>query len=107
MRKVAKPTDCAEAVFLKCISTFSEPLRTKLTGIAREVGDAAVQYEIAASTSELFSIPVTTPIRDVTIAQMKAVYTEKMVPENGPGRSIYDKLRAASPNGRCPICTVG
>lgn len=41
---------------------------------------------------------------DVTAREMSWLYENKMVGKTAPGRPVYDAIRTASPQGRCPLC---
>lgn len=40
----------------------------------------------------------------VTAKEMTWLYENKMVGKTAPGRAVYDAIRTASPQGRCPLC---
>lgn len=41
---------------------------------------------------------------DVTAKEMSWIYENRMVGKKSPGRPVYDAIRTASPQGRCPLC---
>ena len=41
---------------------------------------------------------------DVTAKEMSWLYENKMVGKTAPGRPVYDAIKTASPQGRCPLC---
>jgi hypothetical protein len=43
-------------------------------------------------------------LREVSGQEMTWLYEQRMVSKSTPGREIYDRIRTASPYGRCPLC---
>lgn len=43
-------------------------------------------------------------LSDVTAKEMSWLYENKMIGKTAPGRGVYDAIRTASPQGRCPLC---
>ena len=65
----------------------------------RSVYQGAGQNGLLASLEPLqFELP------NVTAEEMVRLYDQKMVARRSPGRAIYDNLRLAPRNGRCPLC---
>lgn len=106
MRKLRKPTDDATQVFQDCISSVRDiELRVKLQSVTEEIGTAANDYESAASGAVLHTFPQQQDIAGVVTAEeMSNVYKHRMAKSGASGRSIYDKIRASSPQGKCPLC---
>lgn len=50
------------------------------------------------------SIPASQSVGSVRGDELRALYTDRLVPLRGPGRAIYDALVSATPNGKCPLC---
>lgn len=89
--------------FQQCISKARQPLRARLEAVVPTVGAAAQAFETAAATGQLHTVLQTTAVGTVTTAEMKDVYTTRMVPAKSPGRSVYDQIFALAGN-RCPMC---
>jgi hypothetical protein len=65
--------------------------------------DAA--FEIAAPITELHTISVADNVGGVvSTAEMSKVFVYRMAQIGAPGREIYDQLRSAARNDRCPLC---
>jgi hypothetical protein len=109
MRPLPKPTDDPSAVFLTCISNIRTPLlKERLTLIAPRIAAAAILYESAGATASFHAIaPNGLAGTEVTQRQMVGVYNQRMARKNSPGRPIYDRLKAAAPDDRCPLCGQG
>jgi hypothetical protein len=106
MRRLPKPSVTAVDTFLLCVEGWpDEALRGQLRAVAPDVEAAAAAYEIAAVGVALHTIPSTRGIgAHVTTENMKDLYKQKFAAPKSPGRSIYNKLRSASPHNLCPLC---
>jgi hypothetical protein len=109
MQKLVKPNDDPESVFLMCISRVRDDnLKTRLTSMSSAIKDYANQFEIAASNTTLHALrPYNNVGGIVTNEEIIAVYTDRMVKRDSPGRDIYDKLLLLPKYGRCPLCGHG
>lgn len=116
MRKLEKPLDSAEDVFIKCIDTITnKDLKSRLTSCKDLVSNVAKAYDEKASKQELHTITRTKTTKatkalkvingQVTVDEMKNVYTSYFVPEGSPGRILYSKLLLAPSHGICPLCS--
>jgi hypothetical protein len=115
MRTIDRPLNSrglplnAKAVFKLCIGRIRDAgLKVRLESIADVIGRASVQYDTCASTGDLHQL---TPDSDVaacvTNAEMVAVYKGRFAASGSPGRKFYDRIRALSKTGVCPLCGVG
>lgn len=106
MRKLAKPLDDPELVFLTCISRVKDTdLKSRLISIKSAIVIAANEFETAASTTMIHTVkPQDDVSKIVTKQEMLDVYTNRMAKKDAPGRSIYNKLLNAPAHGRCPLC---
>ena len=69
---------------------------------------ASQAFDTAAKGANLHLIHQTTTVGGiVSSAEMEAVYTGRMVPEESPGRAIYDVLLMAASGDFCPLCGHG
>jgi hypothetical protein len=65
------------------------------------------QFRTAVQNNSLHQFPATTIVGTRTVKQMGWLYTHKLADPKAPGRVIYDEIRMAAPNGRCPLCGRG
>jgi len=115
MRSLPKPTDengdlyQPRDVFRLCISRVREAqLRARLLSVENTIATAAMEYDLQASTGALHEIePEAVVDGVVTNEEMVKVYSFRMVPEGKPGRPVYERIKNAAPQGRCPLCDVG
>lgn len=107
MKKLPKPPHLPHEVFATCISTVADPdLKSRLQEIALEIVGASIKYESLAQNVELHKFPAVKNIGRVKAAQLKNVYTTRMVKKNYPGRQIYDEIRLAPEQDLCPLCNA-
>ncbi|WP_371371073.1 HNH endonuclease [Sporomusa aerivorans] len=106
MRKLKKPTDRVEDVFLDCISNIeSSDFKKKLQSCISEISCATEEFEIKVETNQLHTIRKMNTIAGiVTKDEMCKVYTDKMAKKSAPGRKYYDTYMALPKNGICPLC---
>lgn len=106
MWTVPPPADSAGPVYQSCIKGVRDTdLRDRLSKAAGSVADADLCYREAAADgmfSRLRQADFALP--DVTAREMSWVYDNRMVASKAPGRSVYNAIRTASPQGRCPLC---
>lgn len=109
MQKLVKPNDDPESVFLMCISCVrNNDLKSRLMSISSIIKVYAKQFEVAASNTTLHALrPYSNFDGIVTNEEMVAVYTDRMVKKDSPGRAIYNKLLLLPQHGRCPLCGHG
>lgn len=106
MRKLSKPEDDVKDVFLDCISNISnQTFKDKLDSCIDEIACATLEFETKVKDNQVFTIQEHKNIGGkVTNADMKKIYTDKMVKGSQPGRKYYDKYITAPKNGICPLC---
>lgn len=108
MWTVPLPAEPAGPVYLSCIQGVRDrEFKDRLMKAAASVANADLCYREAGADGMLgrlrqadFELP------DVTAKEMAWVYDNKMVckDKTAPGRQVYDAIRTASPQGRCPLC---
>jgi len=108
VRKLGKPVDDPENVFLTCISRVRDPaLKARLLSVKTDVKAASDEFEAAASTATLHLLLPQANVGAVSKDEMSDVYTIRMAKKGTPGRPIYDRLMSAPAHGRCPLCGQG
>ena len=104
MRKLDKPQDDPEVVFLACIENMRESsLKVNLNLFSSIVRDAAEEYERKAGDSLFYQMSCNNTLT-VTAKQLQQVYENKFSKKGQPGRNIYDKLMSIPAQGVCPLC---
>jgi HNH endonuclease len=106
MWTVPLPAEAAESVYRSCIRGIRDPdLRDRLGRAADSVTTADLSYRQAGAKGMCGRLaPADFQLPDVTAKEMSWVYENKMVGKKAPGRPVYDAIRTASPQGRCPLC---
>ena len=109
MWTVPPPPDPVGPLFLSCVTGIRykdlKDLKDRLAKAAPSVADADRCYREAGADRAFgrlhqadFELP------GVTAREMTWLYENKVVRKTAPGRRVYDAIRAASPQGRCPLC---
>lgn len=115
MMHLNKPVDDPRKVFVDCVSAITDlDLKRRLANCANDVVLEAENYEKKALKNELHNLIKNKSTKanknarvlmgEVTINEMKKVYTTCFVPVNSPGRFLYDRILALPINSRCPYC---
>ena len=100
------PELSARTVYLTCISKSRPKAKTRLKALEEEVVNAADRFETAAAAAALHTLAdlKVKPTDKADRAELTKNYTQRMSRKGNPGRDEYDKLKAAAPLGRCPLC---
>jgi 5-methylcytosine-specific restriction endonuclease McrA len=106
MHSLAPPTDLSKSTFVTCIKGIRDAeLKALLTSIASDVEEAGAQFEAAAQIGTFHTLKRHQTVGGkVTSKQMCAVYDSRMAKKRMAGRRIYDRIKAAPENDRCPLC---
>ena len=109
MRVVIKPHLVAKDVYEICISKVrNRTLKESLHHISASIEAADRDYQEKSAEQKWFLIESSDGVGGVGgvvgKAEMEKVYTQRMVGQKAPGRTLYDQLKNAAPNGICPLC---
>ncbi|MFD0048908.1 HNH endonuclease [Actinomycetes bacterium NPDC127524] len=106
MRKIDLPKYSAADVFSTCISKVrNEDLKKRFQAAIPYITSAEKEYEKLATESKLYTFSDDLCSKtNVTIEEMKAVYTQRMANSGGPGYETYNALKRGTFNRTCPIC---
>lgn len=106
MKVIAKPDLVAKDVYETCISKVrNRALKEKLRQISCSIEVADREYQEKSEKQQWFLIESSDSVDCiVSKAEMEKIYTQRMVGKKAPGRSLYDQLKNAAPNGTCPLC---
>jgi hypothetical protein len=101
-----RPTELPLEVFDLCTSRIrNTQLKGRFRSIRADVDAAAQAFLAAGLDSTFFSIPDQDGIRGIISAdEMTALYDYRMARKGASGRDAYDRLIAAAPMQRCPLC---
>ncbi len=112
MKKLSLPDLQPLNVYRDCTSRVSDSdYKQKLNASAREICNAGEEYNDLANKEELHTIGAVFPRRGedpvitngLTRSALIKLYTQQMVPQNKPGRAVYDEILVAA-NDWCPFC---
>lgn len=107
MRRVPKPQYASGEVYRLCTSVVRDAeLKARLDEIDQWIDDAAGEYDAAGISHRFHEISAHDSVGRVTSAELKSIYSGRMVGQLSPGRKIYDALRSAAPAGICPLCNI-
>lgn len=100
------PTRSSEFTYTTCIRRVRNPsLADRLKAATPSIITASDEFDRAARRARLHDIAVHDVVNpDITVDEMKKVYTQRMVKNGAPGRFIYDEIFTSSPLGKCPLC---
>ncbi len=106
MRVIGKPDLVAKDVYETCISKVKNRiLKKNLLQISASIVAADLEYQEKSAEQQWFLIESSEGVDGVVgKAEMEKVYTQRMVGKKAPGRTLYDQLKNAAPNGICPLC---
>lgn len=106
MWTLEKPPIAADETYRKCISRIrNKTLKERLAAFEGAITQASNEYDEAAEVAQLSAVVTPATLSDeASREELIRVYTLRMAKPKSPGRPIYDRLLAAPPHGRCPLC---
>ena len=108
MRSLPLPTDTQASVFALCLSATTDPgLHARLTAITANLVTVGATYQANAMAASLNHIPRVQSVGAVTKPELTELYEAHLSKTKGAARVVYDRIRNAAPNNRCPLCGVG
>lgn len=108
MRNLPLPTDTQASVFALCLGATTDPsLRARLTAITANLATAGTTYQANAAAASLHLVSRVPSVGAVTKPELTRLYETHLSATNGAARAVYDRIRNAAPNNRCPLCGVG
>jgi hypothetical protein len=105
MRRIARPDINFSALYTQCIRRKHMAVRARLIATQQAAVEAAQRYETLGSTMTLYQFahpPV--PDGGATKDDFEGLYTVSFAGKKGPGRRVYDKIKASAARGICPLC---
>ncbi|MFY7927295.1 MAG: HNH endonuclease [Oligoflexus sp.] len=101
------PYNTADLLAL-CISGIDDPaLALRLQNIKQHLVTTSLTYNELAQANELHKVPQIQDVGNVIRAELEELYTKQMGSSAGAARAVYDAIRNAPPNGKCPLCGIG
>lgn len=108
MHTLPMPPHVASDVLAICIAGVDDlNLVLRLRAIEQQLVAAAGSYHQRAQLHELHNIERLQNVGAVTRPELEALYSKQMSATRGAARAIYDALRNAPANGKCPLCGIG
>lgn len=108
MRGLPLPTDSQADVFALCLGATTDPsLHARLTAITASLANVGVTYQANAASASLNLLPRVLSVGAVTKLELTGLYKTHLSKTTGAARAVYDRIRNAAPNNRCPLCGVG
>ena len=105
MWRLPAPTRTSAWTYERCIrGVRREELRDRLDATSPDIVQAAAAFESAVQSGTLHSYPVAENVGQVTGDELSWVYTQRFARKKSPGRVVYDEIKSAAVNGRCPMC---
>ncbi len=106
--KVNPSTFTVTTVLGACVSNISNATKkANYEGILAELLAAEHAFTAAVLTATLHELEPVEHVGPVDTDDMILLYEQKPVSAKAPGRRFYDRLKMASPNGKCPLCGRG
>lgn len=108
MWKVTPPTIPVSQVLDACASTVTDSAKkARYLAASNAMTQAEAEFWHALQITNLHNFPQSKNVLNVTKAEMEWLYTQKMARQEASGRQLYDQIKMAAPNGKCPLCGRG
>jgi hypothetical protein len=108
MWRISAPAISVQTVLDACIVNVADAVKkAAFEAVGGDLTLAAEEFWAALETTTLHELPAVATVGEMSIADMIWLYEQKMVPAKSPGRPLYDALKMAAPNGKCPLCGRG
>lgn len=106
MRSINKPTINVRTVFTDCISSVRDAaFKTALQNSINTLENAEKEFDAKKQTNTLYLIAQNSEVNPiVNCAELKKIYTDKMLSKKNKGRAHYDNIMLSARNGICPLC---
>lgn len=106
MKRIRVPNFSVAQVLNSCVGSLrNENLVIRLTAQASSLNAAESDYHVKGPVCQLYMIEETDSVGgQVTLEEMKSLYTNTLARKGSPARYIYDALRSSAPGGICPLC---
>ena len=116
MNRITYPNINCDDLFSTCllsVSNDNQDYKNRLENIAENISTQWRCFDDSIVPKSLHRFSPCMPRRvqqiidgEVTKKDLKDLYTVYMLKKNSDARKVYDKLRASSKNGICPLCGI-
>ncbi|SNT61651.1 hypothetical protein SAMN05216374_5949 [Tardiphaga sp. OK246] len=108
MRSLPPPLISTAQVLASCLTgTDDADLKRRIGSIAGELDIVGNDYDACGKQQMLHLIARVTSVGSVTKQELENLYSNHLSASGGAARYVYDAIRNAVPNKRCPLCGVG
>ncbi|MEV4610782.1 hypothetical protein MRBLMR1_005920 [Neorhizobium sp. LMR1-1-1.1] len=108
MRSLPLPPITFSDVLALCISGIADAsLSARLNSISPTLNTSAETYGTLATSEQLHLVPRILSVGAVTKEELVNLYSDHLSATKGAARAVYDQIRNAAPNKKCPLCGVG
>ena len=108
MRTLPMPQYPAANVLATCIGGVQDPaLAARLHAITAQLVATAASHHQHAQVHTLHKVARVAAVGAVTGTELQTLYSGQMSAANGAARAIYDAIRNAPVNSKCPLCGIG
>jgi 5-methylcytosine-specific restriction endonuclease McrA len=105
MWSVNRPARTAAEAFSVSVSRVRNPAaRQNLQNISPQIVTAAAIYSTTAIHRTLHMFPAQQNVGVILGNELVKTYTQRFAGKKGPGRYIYDEIKALPKGDRCPYC---
>jgi 5-methylcytosine-specific restriction endonuclease McrA len=108
VRSLQLPAVTTSQVLSMCLTAIGDPdLKARLEAIGPSLNAAAVTYHAGANAAALHLMPRVTSVGTVSKDELIALYSYHLSSSSGTARPVYDQIKNAVPNKKCPLCGIG
>jgi hypothetical protein len=108
MWRVTPPNYTVDAVLQLCTCNINrQDLKQRLAGTQNALVAASAEFVTALQTNTVHLFPAVQSVEAASKDELVWLYNSKLAAPNSPARDIYDHIKMATPNGRCPLCGRG
>jgi 5-methylcytosine-specific restriction endonuclease McrA len=108
LRSLPVPSIDISDVFAACVAATADPdVRNRLNSIRSNLVATAASYHELAKAKSLHLMPRATSVGLLSKDELISLYSEHLSATKGTARAIYDQIKNAAPNKKCPLCGVG
>ena len=108
MRTLPLPVADSADVISRCLNATTDPTSlARLRAIVPNLSASAAAYQANAVAERLDLQTRVAAVGPVTKAELVDLYVTHLSAAKGAARSVYDQIKNAAPNKKCPLCGVG
>jgi len=108
MRPLPLPSVTITDILSMCLAAIKDPgLQARLKAISPSLSATMAEYDAKAKAEVLHLMPRVPSMGAVTKDELIALYSSHVSATKGAARLVYDRIRNAAPNKKCPLCGIG